>query len=231
MSRGTGTASVGGGKYAASHTFTLGTGAGATAFYQPHKITTEGPDLRGLTISFSVWVNTAVANGLRAYIYSDGTGAGFTTTSTTGGPQVLRVTRTVPTDATLVTVGIQFTASCTGDIDNAMLVVGSQAADYAPLHPADDLARCQRYYEKFSGIATRWYAQNTAVTQEVIIPVRAILAVTPTVTITAGSRANVAGGYPTGRFVASDSVVYSYAPTATGDTYALNEIYVIEANP
>jgi hypothetical protein len=28
-----------------------------------------------------------------------------------------------------------------------MLVVGSQAANYVPLHPADDLARCLRYYE------------------------------------------------------------------------------------
>ena len=28
-----------------------------------------------------------------------------------------------------------------------MLVVGSVAADYAPMHPADDLARCQRYYQ------------------------------------------------------------------------------------
>ena len=28
-----------------------------------------------------------------------------------------------------------------------MLVVGSQPADYVPLHPADDLARCLRYYE------------------------------------------------------------------------------------
>jgi hypothetical protein len=32
-----------------------------------------------------------------------------------------------------------------------MLVLGSVAADFAPLHPADDLARCQRYYEVHGG--------------------------------------------------------------------------------
>jgi hypothetical protein len=40
-----------------------------------------------------------------------------------------------------------FAGSCTAYLDNAMLVVGSVAADYAPFLPADDLARCQRYYE------------------------------------------------------------------------------------
>jgi hypothetical protein len=34
-----------------------------------------------------------------------------------------------------------------------MLVLGSVAADFAPLHPADDLARCQRYYEVHGGVA------------------------------------------------------------------------------
>ena len=44
-------------------------------------------------------------------------------------------------------MSISIAAAGTYYVDNAMLVVGSQPADYAPLHPADDLARCLRYYE------------------------------------------------------------------------------------
>jgi hypothetical protein len=59
----------------------------------------------------------------------------------------LTVTYTTVADTTFVNCGIKFVLSCTAYIDNSMLVVGSVAADYAPLHPADDLARCMRYYE------------------------------------------------------------------------------------
>jgi hypothetical protein len=77
---------------------------------------------------------------------------------------VYSLTYTLAVGAAGFYVGIAMDGTTTYYIDNAMLVVGSVAADYAPLHPADDLARCLRYYEKLaddndgslsvSGIAT-----------------------------------------------------------------------------
>jgi len=51
-------------------------------------------------------------------------------------------------------VTVSFALPCTAYIDNAMLVVGSQPADYVPLHPADDLARCLRYYQRWGAPAS-----------------------------------------------------------------------------
>ena len=79
---------------------------------------------------------------------------GVTTTQTSpyhtgnGAYQTLSTTITVGPTATILYVRVICAAAATVYVDNAMLVVGSQPADYVPLHPADDLARCLRYYEK-----------------------------------------------------------------------------------
>jgi hypothetical protein len=130
-------------------TFTLGSGGGNSALVAYVK-TSDGPAIKSQTVTVSVRVYTATPNAVRVGLQSDGTGG--TTLYSAFHPgnstfQTLAVTLTVPFDATTVYVLIRFAASCTAYLDNAMLVVGAQAADYAPLHPADDLARCQRYYE------------------------------------------------------------------------------------
>jgi len=105
--------------------------------------------LRGRTTTFSMRIRTSSANAVRLRI--DITGAAQTVNSAyhSGGGtyETLSVPVTVGAAATGVIVYVQLDASCTAYLDNAMLVVGSVAADYAPLHPADDLARCLRYYE------------------------------------------------------------------------------------
>jgi len=170
------------GQYAAVGTFTLGTGGGNSAYYQ-HLTKADGNALNGKTLSFSVWVN-ASAGAVRAYIGSDGTG-GTTSPSAanTGGIQLLTQTYTVPADFTRVDVGLLLNGSFT--IDNAMLVVGSVAADYAPLHPADDLARCLRYYEIHGEAANSMnvtlYGQAGGVMQMPLY-YKAMKPVTPTVT-------------------------------------------------
>jgi hypothetical protein len=99
--------------------------------------------------------------------------------------QTLTVTVAVPTTATGVFPAIYFSASCGVYIDSAMLVVGSQPANYVPLHPADDLARCLRYYEGLAGndaVATFSGYQGAGGAFYTMIPFRVIKAVVPTVT-------------------------------------------------
>ena len=171
----------------AACTFTLSGGAGTTAIYTSHKVSEYG-NLPGRTLSLGLRVRTSVANAARLFIQTDGTG-GTTTHSAYhsggGAYETLSLTLTVPSNATYVNLGVHFSASCTAYIDNAMLVVGSVAADYAPLHPADDLARCLRYYEligETSGsIALNHYAAAGSAIQ-VMLPYKARKAVTPTVT-------------------------------------------------
>jgi hypothetical protein len=130
-------------------TFTLGTGAGGTCFLQALKAT-DSFQIKGQTVSLSMRVSTASANAVRVGL-NDGSAWTYSSFHTgAGGYQTLTVTATVGAAADL-TVGIFFVATCTAYLDSAMLVVGSQAADYVPLHPADELARCLRYYEKFGG--------------------------------------------------------------------------------
>lgn len=143
--------------------------------------------LRGRTVSFSVRVRTSTAGAVRAGLYGTTLGRISTGALHTGDGtyQTLTISATVPTNETNLQVEVQFSASCTAYVDNAMLVVGSQPADYAPLHPADDLARCLRYYEKL-GPSSTWpivggYAGAGGFVRAVYT-FHAPMAVTPTMT-------------------------------------------------
>ncbi|HYW86247.1 MAG TPA: hypothetical protein VFB50_00645 [Chloroflexota bacterium] len=168
-------------------TFTLGSGGGSTYVHQYLKMS-DGNQQIGRTISFSCRVNTSTANAVRIGAYSDGTG-GTTAYSTfhpgSGAYVTLSVTANVPSDASYTDCYIFFAASCTARLDNATLVVGSVAADYAPLHPADDLARCLRYFETLSGTSTQalLHAQVYSTTgAQYIMHYKASKAVVPTLT-------------------------------------------------
>jgi hypothetical protein len=128
-------------------TFTKGTGTASNLYTSLTK--TEYPAIFGRSVSFSVRVRTSTANAVRVGLYNDSSGTTVWSSYHSGGGayETLTVTLTLPVAATLCHPGIGFSVSCTAYIDNAMLVVGSVPADYAPLHPADDLARCLRYYE------------------------------------------------------------------------------------
>lgn len=98
-------------------------------------------------------------------------------------------TTTIGTGATQLYATILFGSAGVYYLDNAMLVVGSQAADYVPMHPADDLMRCQRYYEVinfanaqiiFCGVAT------SAAGPGPYVPWKVKKAVTPTMSSAAG---------------------------------------------
>ena len=175
---------------AAACTFTLGTGAGATQLYQTLK-PSEGNQLSNRTISLSVRVRTSTANAVRLGVFN-GSATTYSAYHTGDGTwQTLTITVTVVNAAAAVNLGVYFAASCTAYIDNAMLVVGSQPANYVPLHPADDLARCLRYYELLNPGAEGPYLflGQAAGTAAVYAPVlyRVQKPVTPSVTMSAAS--------------------------------------------
>jgi hypothetical protein len=141
--------------------------------------------LRGKTVSVSVKTFTSVAGGHFLQLVSDGTNPiSPAATAPSSAVTTLRVTGTVPTDATYIAVRLG-SGGTTDNLwfDEAMLVVGSVAADYAPLHPADDLARCLRYYEVvgvpgtgdlaiagYAGASSNWHFMTNWQVQKVITP-------------------------------------------------------------
>jgi hypothetical protein len=119
---------------------------------QTLKFSDIGAHLRLTQVAFSMRVYANAANAVRIRISGDGTGITPATSAFHPGNgtwQTLTVTSNViPSDANSVIAQIEFAASTSSwGACMAMLVVGSVPADYAPLHPAEDLARCQRYYQ------------------------------------------------------------------------------------
>lgn len=107
--------------------------------------------LRGQTLSLSVRIQQSVASGVTMSI-QDGIGTpSFPTSSTTGAWVTLTQTFVVAASATSVTIAFQFSVG-THYLDNAMLVMGPAPTAYVPLHPQEELARCQRYYEVHGGV-------------------------------------------------------------------------------
>ena len=175
---------TGGGLHCAACTFTLSGGAGATVLYQKLSSTESG--LLNRTITLSVRVKTATANAVRVGIYN-GSAYTYSSPHTGGGAyQTLSVTATVTAGAASVFAAISFVASCTAYVDNAMLVVGSQPADYAPLHPADDLARCLRYFESLTAVPAVVSLPLQAISTSIAagsFQFRVLKPVTPTMTV------------------------------------------------
>jgi len=110
--------------------------------------------LRGKTVTFALRVKTATASAVRIQVY-DGVGTAWSAYhSGSGAYETLQATLSVASGATQLRVLVAFEATVTVYVDNATLVVGSTPADYVPLHPAEDLGRCQRYYEKSYSVGT-----------------------------------------------------------------------------
>ena len=215
--------------------------------------TPEVSGIAGRQVTLSMRVKTTTANAVRVYLNSGllNTPAYSAYHSGGGTYETLSVSFTYPANETTVYVGVIFAASCTAYIDNAMLVVGSQAADYAPLHPADDLARCLRYYELLvagstsslgvgqaanatQGIAYFSYLVSKAVTPTVTFAPSTTMAVTNAAT-TPISMTNVSAVTPNvrstqvlctvaGGLVAGNAILFQ---AASGQTATIG----IEANP
>lgn len=227
-----------GSKTCAQVVFTLGSGAGASSLYS-NMLLSEFL-LVGQTVSLSVRVRCSTANAVRIGVNnytgtSNWTYSSFHTGS--GNYETLTVTATLSLTASYAQPAILFAASCTAFVDNAMLVVGSQAVDYIPLHPADDLARCLRYYEKI-GPSTNYPELATYMSAGggfwSPLPWAAKKAVTPTVTINGTfAYVNASGAAITGPPTV-DGVAFGATATALGlcIVYSNNSGYITaESNP
>lgn len=140
---------------------------------------------------------------LRARVRVDSGGSGFVnvnlndnggSTATVGSLQsgaatweTLIVQKTVAAGTTsmFITIGFNNVAGV-AYLDNFMLVVGNQPIPFVPMHPQEDLARCQRYFQILGGVANKtigagqaYSTVNAEIPQKFIVTMRT----TPTVTI------------------------------------------------
>lgn len=147
--------------------------------------------LRGRTVTFAIKVRKGVASSVRPYISDSGVKTFGATSATTGSFTVLTVTLAIAAGATSVNVGVELSISDTVYLDNATLSVGSVAMDYVALTPADDLARCTRYYWELGGLNSTEYVMamlcytTTNAMGALLFPTE--MAVAPTVTVSAAS--------------------------------------------
>ena len=218
--------------------YTHGTGTLTRLIHQFH-INTEFPNLLGKTVTFSVRVKTSTANAVRlgANLYVGSNNFVYGNYHSGGGTfETLTLTVTLATNLAYFQPGIFFSTSCSASLDNAMLVVGAQPADYVPMHPADDLARCLRYYELIVQ-DNEWMhfgSGSGVITSYLTTPYKAIKPITPTVT-KVGSFAVTNCGQPTcdvsGRWgfrsnLASLGAGVFYTTTSSPSAY-----WTSEANP
>ncbi|MHB8916534.1 MAG: hypothetical protein ACYC4H_00790, partial [Desulfocucumaceae bacterium] len=156
--------------YSAKFVYTKGTGS-AGQLSQALIIADGFHHLLGKTISLRVSLHANATGAARIGIETNGTGGSALYSSYHVGDSAwanLDVSYTAPVDATFIFIHLDLRASVTAYFDNAMLVVDSQAADYMPLHPAEEMAKCQRYYEVHGGVASgipsvgRMYASGAA---------------------------------------------------------------------
>ena len=205
--------------------------AGGTGLVNPAGA--EVSTLRGLTVTMSVRVRTSTANAVRLRCNDGVTGLQYGAYHTGGGSyETLTLTYAIAATATALNIGPEFQQSCTAYLDNAMLVVGSVPADYAPLHPADDLARCLRYYET-AGSVNQLYAGWAGAANEALgVSVRWQVqkSIVPTVTkIASGSLTNCGAATISGPSV-DGTQIYANA-TAIGHVQYTGVAWTGEANP
>ena len=194
--------------------------------------------LAGRTFSVSVRVKTSTANAVRLGVNDNVNAYTYSPYHTGNGQyQTLTVTRTLPATGTQIGVVIWADGGvgATYYIDNAMLVIGPEPVDYLPMHPADDLARCLRYYE-ISGtsqyVAGGYNAAGATI--YVSIPYKAIKPITPTVT-KVGTWGTSNAGQPSFPWIDGVQTTMTYVVTAAGAAFVQGPGgaggVTVEANP
>lgn len=189
-------------------------------------------------VTFGCWVKCVTANAARLAL-SDNVTATFGAYHPGDGLwHLLTVTATISATATTVDTQLRLDASCTAWFDNATLVTGGSPLPYAPLHPAEEMARCQRYYEiigtQGSSIIVEGIATAGSQTCRCVLPYKQTKAVTPTITRTGTWSLVNAAGQPT---VTGDLTCcyLTVTSSAAGQFSAFNNVasawLTIEGNP
>ncbi len=118
-----------------------------STFHQDMKVSDGYQMFLGRLVTFSIMIHATAGTLIRPFI-SDGITTTFGSYHTGGSVwQEIQVSQLISTSATLVEVGVQMTASGTFYVDNGVIAIGAVAGQYQGMHPADELTRCQRYYE------------------------------------------------------------------------------------
>jgi hypothetical protein len=192
--------------------------------------------LRGRTITFAVRVRKGVASSAYPYISDSGSKTYGATTATTGAYETLSVTLAIGASATSVRAGVELRISDTVYLDSATLHVGSAAVAYTPLPPAEDLARCQRYYEVLFGATDQGFRGYQLIGAPIyqMVGYRATKAVTPTVTKNGTWAVSNCGQPSAVAATGKDQIMLGITATATGELYALvnsaDDTFTSEAN-
>lgn len=192
------------------------------------------PSLRNRVMTLSMRV-ASVDGSICQLLENDGVvqvNSSTFTMSSGGSYQTITFTFTVSASASRLYLGVMFGSTAAWRIDNAMLVVGSQVADYVPMHPADDMIRCLRYYE-ISQTSLRIYATAASQYQTQGVVWRQMKAVAPTVTLTQGTQVANASAptyYTWPGFETSGGRV-ELNSVAAGEVYSTFIKVVAEANP
>lgn len=154
----------------------------------------------GKQLYLSVRINSNIS-GITVSIQQNGVGSATSSSYSGSGWQTLSVAYT-PTGTTVVSIYVNCPASVqTTYIDSAMLVIGTQPANFIPLPPMIDLARCQRYFQVIGGQVQQYTALGQAVNTTIAqcsYPLPVQMRVAPTFTANNQTNFSVfnAGGTP-----------------------------------
>ncbi len=225
-------------------TYTAGAADAVISFHQQFG-GSDWINLKGAPLTFAINVFAPSANRIRTWWVDNTLGArqyGAYNQTANSWERLSQTFTISPGASTSFYYGVEIQpgASATVYVDNAMLVVGSTPADYVPLHPADDLARCLRYYEKIDddggnvfgvvGIAT---AASQFMDQ--VAAYRVVKPVTPTVTVLGTWSAVNCGATPSTAGTNKSMLKLRATANAAGQFYVTNSggtaNVTVEANP
>jgi hypothetical protein len=197
--------------------------------------------LQGKTITVAVDIYSTASNIVSLRFFTAGSATNPDSRSArntvTNAWYRASMTMTVPSDATLVYLDIEQNGNSTVYADNATLVVGSQPADYIPMHPADEGTRCLRYYEVIGSSVNSINIQGYGAASGGVacwIPFKVLKAAAPTVTKN-GTWVVINCGQPSNYSNSNEGFMLYVVATALGgiliSNNATNANFVFEANP
>ena len=167
----------------------------ATGYSATQQFVEDFAKLKGQTVTLSVWVKSNKA-GASVGIY-DGVSQTQSSPHTGGGGwEKLTVSHTCSTSTTLMRTEVWTTTGAVVgsfiEFTNFQLEVGSVATDFEHRSYGEELALCQRYYEKGNLYRSGWVTSGTSGVQTTTLLVEK--RVTPTFSITStGSLQNATG--------------------------------------